>query len=170
MQSNAISMPELSNEARDAVKAALDAISTWRIEITNNNEKNCKRVIEKMAAAAAALGWPEQFVETSRAQMQSLTEMQTKAIDRIMDTWEQQLKSPIAAPPSATPSSTKLSSGSRVVGSSPNGDITQIMAMAPFQFWMGLAEQWQKPWTDAMASWAKIGKPFDNGGLRSHGT
>jgi len=150
MPSNPLSIPELSNEARDAVKAAVDAISTWRIEVTNNNEKNCKRVIEKMAAAAAALGWPEQIVETSRAQMRSLTEMQTKAIDRIMDTLDEQLKSPIAA-------------------RSPNGDITQ-MAMAPFQFWMSLAERWQKPWAEAMGSWVKVGKSFENGGLRGHGT
>jgi hypothetical protein len=169
MPSNPMSIPELSNEARDAVKAAFDALSTWRIEVTNNNEKNCKRVIEKMAAAAAALGWPEQIVETSRAQMRSLTEMQIKAIDRIMDSWDEQLKSPIAASPSATLSSTKLSSSSRAASLSPNGDITQ-MAMAPFQFWMSLAEQWQKPWAEAMGSWAKVGKSFDNGGLRGHGT
>jgi hypothetical protein len=166
MPSNPLSIPELSNEARDAVKAAFDALSTWRIEVTNNNEKNCKRVIEKMAAAAAALGWPEQIVETSRAQMQSFTEMQTKAIDRIMDSWDEQLKSPIAA----SPSSTKFFSSSRAASGLPNGDFTQIMAMAPFQFWMSLAEQWQKPWADAMASWAKVGKPFDNGGLRGRGT
>jgi hypothetical protein len=165
MPSNPLSIPELSNEARDAVKAAVDAMSTWRIEVTNNNEKNCKRVIEKMAAAAAALGWPEQIVETSRVQMQSLTEMQTKAIDRIMDTWDEQLKSPIAA----SPSSAKLLSSSRAASRSPNGDITQ-MAMAPLQFWMSLAEQWQKPWAEAMGSWVKAGKSFDSGGLRGHGT
>jgi hypothetical protein len=166
MPSNPLSIPELSNEARDAVKAALDALSTWRIEVTNNNEKNCKRAIEKMAAAAAALGWPEQIVETSRAQMQSLTDMQTKAIDRIMDSWDEQLRNPIAAPSS----STKPLSSARAASGLPNGDITQIMVMTPFQFWMSLAEQWQKPWTEAMASWGKLGKPFDQGGLRGHGT
>ena len=98
--------------------------------------------------------------------MQSLTEMQIKAIDRIMDTWDGQLKSPIAA----SPSSTKLLSSSGAASGSPNGDITQIMAMAPFQFWMSLAEQWQKPWAEAMASWVKVGKAFDNSALRGHGT
>jgi hypothetical protein len=33
--------------------------------------------------------------------------------------------------------------------------------MNPMQFWMQLAEQWQKAWADAMAFWAKAGKPLD---------
>jgi len=42
-----MSVPGLSDEARKAVNA------------------------EKMAAAAQALGWPEQIIDASRAQMQS---------------------------------------------------------------------------------------------------
>jgi hypothetical protein len=170
MPSNPMSIPEHSKEARDAVKAALGALSTWRIEVTDNNEKNCKRVIDKMAAAAGALGWPEQIVDASRAQMQSLTEMQTQAIDRIMNTWEEQLKSPIAASPSASLAGTMPFSGFRAAGSSPNGDILHMTAMAPFQFWMGLAEQWQKPWAETMAYWIKVSRPSGNEGLRGHGT
>jgi hypothetical protein len=29
------------------------------------------------------------------------------------------------------------------------------------QFWIQLAEQWQRPWTEAMAFWAKAGRPLD---------
>jgi hypothetical protein len=68
--------PGLSEEAREAVNAAFDAMSTWRIETAKNSEKNSEQVIEKMAAAAQALGWPEQVVDTIRAQMQSITKMQ----------------------------------------------------------------------------------------------
>ena len=50
--------PGLSEEARKAVNAAFDAMSTWRIETAKNSEKNSEQVIEKMAAAARALGWP----------------------------------------------------------------------------------------------------------------
>jgi hypothetical protein len=57
-----MSVPGLEKEVRDAVNAALKAMSTWRNEIADTNEHNGKRVIEKMAAAAAALGWPEQIV------------------------------------------------------------------------------------------------------------
>ena len=59
--------PALSDEARKAVNAAFDAMSTWRIETASNSEKNSEQVIEKMAAAAQALGWPEQVVDTIRA-------------------------------------------------------------------------------------------------------
>ena len=47
-----ISIPELSTEARDAVNAALQAMSTWRNETAYTSEKNSKQVIKKMAAAA----------------------------------------------------------------------------------------------------------------------
>jgi hypothetical protein len=67
-----MAVPGLSNEARNAVNAAFDAMSTWRTETVNNNEKNLEQVIEKMAAAARALGWPEQIVDATRSQMQSV--------------------------------------------------------------------------------------------------
>jgi hypothetical protein len=35
---NPMSAPGLSDEARKAVNAAFDAMSTWRIETVNNNE------------------------------------------------------------------------------------------------------------------------------------
>jgi hypothetical protein len=69
---NPMSVPGLSDEARKAVKAAFDAMSDWRMEIVNDNEKNLERVIDKMAAAARALGWPEEIADTTRAQMQTI--------------------------------------------------------------------------------------------------
>jgi hypothetical protein len=51
---NPMSVPGLSDEARQAVNAAFDAMSTWCIEIANNNEKNSEQVIDKLAAAARA--------------------------------------------------------------------------------------------------------------------
>src|SRR5262249_33191682 len=59
---NPMSVPGLSDEARKALNAAFDAMSTRRIEIINSSEKNSEQVIEKMAAAARALGWPEHGV------------------------------------------------------------------------------------------------------------
>ncbi len=91
--SNLMSVPGLSDEARKAVNAAFDAMSTWRIEIVDNSEKNSEQVIEKMAAAAQALGWPEQIVDASRGQMQSITKMQIQTMDQMMDAWEEQIKS-----------------------------------------------------------------------------
>ena len=82
---NPLGVPGLSNEARDAVNAAFKAMSAWRSETADVSEKNSKQLIEKMAAAAAALGWPEQIVDAARAQMQTITEMQIKTMDHMMD-------------------------------------------------------------------------------------
>jgi hypothetical protein len=48
---NPMSVPGLTNEVREAVNAALKAMSTWRNEIADNSEKNGKRVIEKKSVA-----------------------------------------------------------------------------------------------------------------------
>ena len=80
---NPISTPQLSNEARKAVNAALDAMTAWRTEIQDRGEE----VIEKMVEAARALGWPKQIVDTTTAQLQSVTKMQVQAMDQIMDVW-----------------------------------------------------------------------------------
>jgi len=144
--------PKLSDDARKAVNAAFEAMSTWRSEIVNS-EKNSEQVIEKMAEAARELGWPEPIVDATRLQMEAVTKMQIQTMDRMMDTWEEQIKSPNS-------SSTMLSKLTSLpnlgpVGSWPNADNPQMAALNPFQFYMQVAQQWQKTWADAMASWAK---------------
>jgi hypothetical protein len=161
-----MSIPGLSYKARDAVNAAFEAMSTWRSEVANNSEKNIKRVIEKVAAAAAELGWPEQMVDAARTQMQSITEMQIKTMDQMMDAWEEQLKlpNPTNASPSAMVQKLKSPPSFGSFGSWPGADLFQMGATNPMQFWMQVAEQWQKSWTDVMTGWAKAG----NAGLRHH--
>ena len=156
---NPTSVPGLSKEAVDAVNAVLDAILAWRNATADISEKHGKQVVEKMAAAAALLGWPEQIVDTGRTQMQSMAEMQIKAMDQIIDTWEEQLKLPSpTASPSALLSRLKSSPGFGSTGMWPGADAVQKGEMNPLLFWMQLAEQWQKSWTDAMASWGKSGR------------
>ena len=149
---NPISAAGLTNEARDGVNAVLKAMSAWRNEIADTNEKNGKRVIEKMAAAAATLGWPEQVVDAARTQLQGIAELQTKTIDHMMDAWEEQVKlpNPMAASPSAMLSKLKSLPGFAAAGSWPNAETFQKAAMNPFQLWMQFAEQWQKAWTDTL--------------------
>ena len=162
--------PRLSDEARKALNAAFDAMSAWRIETANNSEKNSEQVIEKMAAAARALGWPEQIVDTTRAQLQSITKMHIQMMDQMMDAWEEQIKSPnpMTGSPSATLSQLKSLPGVSPAGNWPNANSSQTVAMNPMHFWIQLAEQWQKAWADAMAFWARAGKPNDVVGLRRH--
>jgi ribonuclease D len=149
-----MSIPGLSGKMQEAVKATFDAMSAWRNEVANNSEKGTKQVIEKMAAAAAALGWPEQVVDAARMQMQSITDMQIKTMDHLMDAWEEQLKSPnpMRAWPSAMLSKLQSSPGFGASGSSSSGD-----PMNPLQFWMQSAEQWQKSWADMMKPWSGRG-------------
>jgi hypothetical protein len=161
-----VSVPGLSNRAQDAVNAALEAMSDWRSEVAENSEKNIKRVINKMAAAAEELGWPEQIVDTARTQLQNLTEMQMKTMDHMMDAWEEQLKLPNPASPSAMLSKLKSSSGTP--GSWPAADAFQMGVTSPLQFWMSFAGQWQKAWTDMMTTWTKAGKSSERDEERRH--
>lgn len=144
-----MAVPGLNKEVRDAVNAALKAMSSWRKDIADTSEYHGKRVIEKMAAAAAELGWPEQIVDAARVQMQSIVEMQIQTMDQMMDAWEKQLKSPN---PTAVSPSTMLSK-LKTPDFSPAG-----VAMNPLQFWTQFAVQWQKSWADTMAFWGKDGK------------
>ena len=148
---NPMSIAGLSDEARQAVNAAFDAMSAWRIDIANSNEKNSEQVIEKMAAAARALGWPEQIVDATRTQLQSITKMQIQIIDQMIDIWQEQIKSPNrVTATSAMLSKLKSLPGASPAGTWPNADAFAGAARNPMQFWVQFAEQWQKTWTNAM--------------------
>ena len=121
---------KLSEEARRAVNEVFDAMSTWRTETVNSSEKNGEQVIEKMAAAARALGWPEQIVDATRLQMQSITKMQIQTMDQVMDAWEEQIRSPNPmAGSSAMMSKLKSLPGLGPAGSWPNAGDLQAAAM-----------------------------------------
>jgi hypothetical protein len=152
---NPMLAPGLSDEARKAVKAAFDAMSTWRTDIVNDNEKNLERVIDKIAAAARALGWPEEIADTTRAQMQTINKMQLQMMDYMMDAWEGQLSSPNSS--SSILSKLRSSPPLSPAGSWPFAATSQMAG--PFGVYMQIAQQWQKTWADAMASWIKTGRP-----------
>ena len=141
------SVPGVSKRAQEALKSVFDAMSNWRIEIASHSEKNSKEVIDKMAAAASELGWPQQVVEAAR------TQMQIKAMDHMMDAWEEQLNTnPTAASPTAMLSKLKsMPFGS--TGIPTNG------SMNPVEFWMQFAGPWQKFSEEMMTAWAKATKP-----------
>jgi ribonuclease D len=152
---NPMSVSGLSSKAGEAVNDAFTAMSTWRAEIAENNEKNLKRVIDKMTVAAEAMGWPEQIAEAARSQLKNITEMQTKTIDHLMDAWEAQLKSPNPM----TASSEMLSKLKSIPGLGTSGNGLNALPANPMEFWTQFAQQCQKSWTDAMALWARGGKP-----------
>jgi hypothetical protein len=147
------SVAGLSDEARSAVSAAFDAMATWRAETTSLSEQGLEQVLERMAAAARALGWPDQIVEATCGQMRAVSKMQIQAIDNVMDAWEEQIKS--ARPPSVMMSKLRSSSNGGPAGIWPGVAPSQIAAMNPFMLYMQFVEQWQKAWADATASWPR---------------
>src|SRR5581483_3499911 len=110
-----------------------------------------------MATAAAALGWPKQIVDAARAQMQSITEAQTKVMEQIRSAWEAQLKlpNPTAAAPDAMLSKLKAMPGFGAAGAWPNAEAFQSAATAPLAFWMDCGKQWQKFWTESLEQSSK---------------
>jgi hypothetical protein len=150
---NPTSTPQLSNEARKAVNAAFDAMTTWRTEIQDGSEE----VIEKMAEAARELGWPKQIIDATTAQMQSVVKMQVQAMDQIMDAWEEQVKSPN---PSAALSKLKSLPSFGMAGGLPFANASQMAAINPFGIYLQVAQQWQKAWADGMAFWTQAGERY----------
>lgn len=137
----------LAPEARRAVNAAFDAMAAWRAEAVDHSEKGLEQVLESLAAAARALGWPDQVVAATCGQIQAVSNMQIKTIDSVMDAWEEQIAS--ASPPSVMLS--KLRSSLDVW---PGISGAQIAAMNPFLLYIQIMQQWHKAWADAGASWA----------------
>jgi hypothetical protein len=146
------SVPGLSTEARKAVNTAFRAMSAWRAEAAKHSEKNIEDVIEKMAAAARALGWPERIVEVARDQMQSIAKMQIQLMDYMMDAWEEQIKSPN---PSALLSRLNSLTSFSAAGSSSKAGSFPMPTLNPFEAYMQFAEQWQKAWANATAMWTR---------------
>ena len=146
------SIPGLSNKAREAVSAVFEAMSAWQSETAKLGEKNSKQVLGKMAAAAAALGWPEQIVDAARTQMQSVGEMQTKTMEHIRQAWEEQLKSPhpTAISPEAILSKLQAMPSLGPAGGLPNAEALRAAAAAPLALWMEFGKQWQQLWLESL--------------------
>src|SRR5262245_6492348 len=87
-------LTSLSNEARQAVTGAFDALSHWRDEIFSANDRCLTKVLDQMATAHRAMGWPEHVTDAAKENLLKASKMQTQMIDQVMDAWEQQLKSP----------------------------------------------------------------------------
>jgi hypothetical protein len=171
---------KLGEDTRKAVAQAFDAMSNWRSELADLSEKNSNAVFDKMAEAAKSLGWPTDFVELSRKQMQSASKLQLQAVDQVMDVWEKQVKS--LGSPSQFPNFPNFPGFGGNAGQ-PGGFPAPGAGMFPgmpdfgsganpIQFWMQAAEMWQKGWQQAMATWmdaqqnAMGNKPGSSGNTR----
>lgn len=168
---------KLGEDTRKAVIQAFDAMANWRSELADMGEKNSNAVFDKMAEAAKSLGWPTDFVELSRKQMQNASKLQLQAVDQVMDVWEKQVKAlGSTSQLSSFPNFPNFPGFGNAPGQSafPGAGMFPGMpdfgsgAANPIQFWMQAAEMWQKGWQQAMATWVDaqqnaMGKPPGSG-------
>ena len=128
----------LPREAREATKAVFDALSEWRDEVGASTERYSETVLDKMAAAARALGWPKELVEASHKHLAQASKMQMHVIDQLMDAWQKQLTSPTAD---------QFMAQLRTLPSAG-------FAATPIDFWVQAVELWQRNWESALSMWA----------------
>ena len=138
----------LSKESRQALTSAFEALEQWRDEIFSANDRCLTKVLDQMAAAHRAMGWPDHVTTSAREQLVKASKVQTHMIDQVMDAWEQQLKSQrgpdalkfqvpaFSVPPFADPVSEMMRLGE--------------MTLVPFKLWIQAAEAWQRNWAAAM--------------------
>ena len=81
--------PKHSDEVREAIKAAIDAIAEYHGVVAASNAE----VVAKITQVARALGWPDHVVSGVVQQLQSTAEMQIKMIDHTLEVWREQITS-----------------------------------------------------------------------------
>ena len=133
-------MQSLPREAREAIKAVFEALSEWRDEVGATTERHGEMVLDKMAAAARALGWPKELVDASHKHLTQASKAQMHLIEQLMQAWEKQLTAP-TADQFMTQLRTLPSMG---LGATPS---------TPLEFWMQAAEMWQRNWESALSMW-----------------
>ena len=131
----------LPRDARDAIEAVFDALSKWRDEIGESTERYNETVLDKMADAARALGWPKELVDASHKHFVQASKAQMQTIDQLMDAWKKQLTSPAADQFMAQ------------LRAFPGGGFGAMPVSSPFDLWMQAAETWQRNWQSAMSMW-----------------
>jgi hypothetical protein len=143
----------LNGEARQALMHAFYAVSQWRDDITLANDRYLTRVLDQVAAAQRAQGWPHSVTVATREQLLRASKVQTQMIDQLMGDWEHQLKSGTGLPESGTglpdPSMLRLTSTTH-----PMSEMMRLgeMTLTPFKIWLNAAEACQRSWAEAMRS------------------
>jgi hypothetical protein len=144
--SNSRAAQTLPRETRDAIKAVFDALSEWRDEVNTSTEKYSEAVLDKMAVAARALGWPKAVVDASHKHLMQASKAQMQMFDHLMDAWEKQKSAPAAD---------QFLTQLRTL---PTG-VPDVMSN-PLAFWMQAAETWQRNWASALSMWTSGSSKF----------
>lgn len=147
--------PKLSDEAREAISAAFDSVTTFHTELASSSEK----VVTKMAHAARVLGWPEPVVNGVTAQVAGMTKMHIEMMTHLMEAWQEQINSPnpMAHIPLVMLSKLQSWPGPLPAGTWPDAATFAKMAENPAEFWVTFGQQWQKNWAQMMTAWSAKG-------------
>jgi len=152
MASDSRAHPAFDNDARQAASRVVDALSKWRNELAAANDRWLANALDQMSVAARTLGWPDSAVSGMRDHLQGVSKMQAQIIDRFIDAWSGNLKSPPALK-AVAPGLPDWSQGASLRAfSAPSG--MSGMPFAPMDFWVQAAEAWQRNWMSAMSLWA----------------
>lgn len=129
-------------ETRAAVTGIIDALSEWREEVADSTKRYNTAVLDKIAEAADAVGWPKDVLEATESSLQQAADMQLKVIDQMTETWRAQLRSPASVGFGGMPAFASMGTG----------------AFNPFELWMQTATAWQRSFADTWSAWADASK------------
>jgi hypothetical protein len=145
----------LSDDARQAVLRTLESLRQWSDEVGSANERCLAKTLGEVASVQRAMGWPEHISTAAREGISKASKLQTEAIERLVDAWEQLLKSgrvPSILPQGFDRSILEAPKG-QWTSAMPNATPFADMSLAPFKAWMQAMEMWQRQWVLAMSSW-----------------
>jgi hypothetical protein len=131
----------LPRDACEAIEAVFDALSKWRDELGASTERHSETVLDKMADAARALGWPKELVDASHKHLLQASNVQMQTIDQLMDAWKKQLTAPEANQFMAQ------------LRAFPGASFGGMPVSSPLDLWMQVAETWQRNWQSALSMW-----------------
>jgi hypothetical protein len=155
-------LTSLSNESRQAIAEAFDAVEHWRNEVRVANEHWLTKAFDQIANAHRALGWPEQATNDLKEQLLKASSIQSQMIEQAIEIWQRQLKAqnwradvPGSLFPAPSPSHfTRPTSEMMGLGET---------AMTPFTLWIEAAQAWQRAWISTMTG----GAPPEPSSMRS---
>jgi hypothetical protein len=154
-------LTSLSGQSRQTVTSAFEALEQWRDEIFSANDRCLTKVLDQMAAAHRAMGWPDHVAAAAREHLLKASKAQTHMIDQVMDAWERQLKSQDVprGVPEGLRSQMPAFSGSAFAD--PVSDMMRFgeMTLVPFRLWIQAAEAWQRSWVAAMSGSTMLRSP-----------
>jgi len=143
----------LSSQSRQAVTGAFEALEQWRDEVFSANDRCLTNVLDQMAAAHRAMGWPDHVTAAAREHLLKASKAQTHMIDQVMDAWERQLKSQDIPPGMAAGLMFQMPVFPGSAFSDPMLEMMRFgeMTLVPFRLWVEAAEAWQRSWAAAMS-------------------